>query len=72
MLIKIILFTIFAILYSGVAMFIFDEIYSLDDSKPDKVGRTMCYLWPLLLLFGSVLYWIRLIKKVFSKKHIKK
>lgn len=72
MLIKIILFILMVILYSGVAMFILDEMYSLDNSKPDKIGIAMCHLWPLLLLFGSIWYWICLIKKVFSKKHVKK
>lgn len=67
MLFKIILFTIFVILYSGVAMFILDEMYSLDDSKPDKIGIAMCHLWPLLLLFGAIWCWVRLIKKAFDK-----
>lgn len=67
MLIKILLFILMVILYSGVAMFILDEMYSLDDSKPDKIGMTICHLWPLLLLFGAIYYWIHLIKKAFDK-----
>lgn len=67
MIIKILLFTLMVVLYSGVAMFILDEMYSLDDSKPDKIGIAMCHLWPLLLLFGAIWYWVRLIKKAFDK-----
>lgn len=55
------------ILYSGIAMFILDEMYSLDDSKPDKLGITICHLWPLLLIIGSIYCWARLIKKAFNK-----
>lgn len=67
MLIKILLFILTVILYSGVAMFILDEMYSLDDSKPDKIGIAMCHLWPLLLVIGSIYYWVHLIKKAFDK-----
>ena len=65
MLVKIILFILAIILYSGIAMFILNEMYMND--KPDKIGIIVCYLWPLTLVFGSIYYWIKLIRKAFNK-----
>ena len=65
MLVKFVLFILAVILYSGIAMLMLNEMYIND--KPDKIGIIVCYLWPLTLIFGSIYYWIKLIKKVFNK-----
>lgn len=66
MLVKIVLFILAVILYSGTAMLMLNEMYMND--KPDKIEIIICYLWPLTLIFGgSIYYWIKLIKKAFNK-----
>ena len=65
MLVKIVLFILAVILYSGIAMLMLNEMYMND--KPDNIGIIVCYLWPLTLIFGSIYYWIKLIKKAFNK-----
>ena len=62
---KIVLFILAVILYSGIAMLMLNEMFIND--KPDKIGIIVCYLWPLTLVFGSIYYWIKLIKKAFNK-----
>lgn len=65
MLVKIISFILAIVLYSGIAMLMLNEMYTND--KPDKIEIIVCYLWPLTLVFGSIYYWIKLIRKAFNK-----